>query len=55
MLDCGETIIDFILPEIFENDFKNLNLFTLMGEIKIDDFKGHFMSILVKCKLGNRK
>ena len=54
MLDCGETI-DFILPEIFETDFKNLNLFKLMGEIKINGFKDYFMSILVKCKLGNRK
>ena len=54
VLDCGETI-DFILPEIFETDFKNLNLFTLMGEIKINDFKGYLMSILAKSKLGNRK
>lgn len=55
VLDCGETIIDFILPEIFETGFKNLNLLTLMGEIKVNDFKGYFMSILTKCKLGNRK
>lgn len=55
VLDCGEMIIDFILPEIFETGFKNLNLLTLMGEIKINDFKGHLMSILAKCKLGNRK
>ena len=54
VLDCGETI-DSILSEIFETDFKNLNLFTLMGEIKINDFKGYLMSILAKSKLGNRK
>lgn len=42
VLDCGDgdTIIDFVLPEIFETDFKNLNLLTLTGEINIMILKG---------------
>ena len=57
MLDCGhgDATIDFILPEIFETDFKNLNLLTLTGEINVNDFKGYFMSILAKCELGSKK